>query len=607
MRLIKKTLFFILYLAVVTLMVFNLGYFVFNHLANKNKILSAFATQLLKQPIEIKQTELKEFSLEPVVVFKDVRLPMAYLGELEIKINLWQSLAQKRWVTRMIAVDDLHLLTSSREKTNALTNILSWCAQQPKIIFSQHSLKWQGVNDVSMTLRELHVLIKNQGENHVISATVKAGKTQSTQFHMFTSFSAHQEKNGWRLSLNPLKIYNSNLNIFIKMHAEYHPRQRPNIIFSGSGSIDHDQFRDIQGKIEDATSLSTLELKLGEFYFLNQSWKNVLLDVTQNKSDFLIHVQNSAVFGNVAIPKNWKSPLRAHFRYLFLTSDRHSASEITQEINPRDIPPLIISADNLRVNRRVDGRVFLATHPIREGLSIRQLTMNSPLLAFSAKGYWIFAHAQSQTALSGNVSSNNIGEWLQQRRLSVRLKGGVLSSTFSLQWPASPQQFSPVHATGKVDFKVEKGRILKLDSDTESNLDISRLLNLVSLESLSHVLRFDKQSIVKKGFPFDYLQGQVFLKQGVLSTNDVEMNGSLAKVNFSGKVGLMDQANKLHMTVFPKVSSSAMTLIGMTGGPVTGAATWLANKLVSPVMGHLMQINYQVTGTLSHPTIKRVN
>lgn len=607
MRLIKRTLFFILYLIIVTLIVFNLGYFIFNHLSNKNKILSAFATQLLKQPIEIKQTELKEFSFEPVVVFKDVHLPAVYLSELEIKINLWQSVVQKRWVTRMIAVDDVRVLSSFGQKTNTLSNILAWCAQQPKIIFSQDNLNWRGVNNTPITLKALRVIIKNEGEEHVVSAAVQMGKSHPIQFHIFTHFLAHQQKNGWLFSIKPLKIYNSNLNVFIKMIAQYHPAEKPNIVFSASGSIDDDQFRDIQGKIADATSLSVLELKLGEFYFLNQYWKNVSLTLSQNKFDFLIHIKNSAAFGNVMIPKNMKLPLRAHFHYLFLTSDRHAASEITQDIDPRDIPPLIISADNLSVNRRVDGRVSLVTDPIKEGLSIRQFTMNSPLLALSAKGYWILHHAQSETALSGNLSSNNIGEWLQQRQLSSRLKGGVLSSTFSLQWPASPQQFSPIDATGKVDFKVEKGRILKLDSDTESNLDISRLLNLVSLESLSHVLRFDKESIIKKGFPFDYLQGNVFLQQGVLSTNDVEMNGSLAKVNFSGKVGLIDQSNQLYMTVFPKVSTSAMTLIGMTGGPATGAAAWLANKIVSPVIGHLMQINYRVTGTLSHPAIKRVN
>src|SRR3990167_9279345 len=162
--------------------------------------------------------------------------------------------------------------------------------------------------------------------------------------------------------------------------------------------------------------------------------------------------------------------------------------------------------------------------------------------------YYFFQHGkQYETMLSGDIHSNDLGSFLIQRQLSSRLQGGKLSSEFAMRWPGSPQQFSVQHAKGKADIKIEKGRILHLDSDTESNLNIGRVLNLLSMETLSHVLTFDHKSIAKRGFPFDYLQGNFELNQGALVTHDIEMNGTLAKIELNGKISLSDETNDLNM------------------------------------------------------------
>jgi uncharacterized protein YhdP len=103
------------------------------------------------------------------------------------------------------------------------------------------------------------------------------------------------------------------------------------------------------------------------------------------------------------------------------------------------------------------------------------------------------------------------------------------------------------------------------------------------------------------------LQGNFDLTQGALVTRDIEMDGTLAKIKFDGKISLSDETNNLNMIVYPKVSTTLMTLVGMTGGPLVGAAAWLANKAISPVVGHMMQMDYHVSGTWNNPVIKRVN
>ena len=215
-------------------------------------------------------------------------------------------------------------------------------------------------------------------------------------------------------------------------------------------------------------------------------------------------------------------PIRAHMQYLFLQLQKNNANDwMKQSINPAVIPPLDISIDDLQVNHRLDGRVHFVTQPIQGGLAIQTMTVQSPLFKFFAKGSWIAHHFESDTTLIGRVSSPDLGAALSQRRLSSRLKDGIFSSDFSLTWPGAPHQFSIERAVGRMDILVKKGSILQLDSDTETNLALGKLLNLFSLESISHLLSFNFSALTKKGFAFDVLQGNFEFSRATLFSQKI--------------------------------------------------------------------------------------
>ncbi|OGT44138.1 MAG: hypothetical protein A3F13_05910 [Gammaproteobacteria bacterium RIFCSPHIGHO2_12_FULL_40_19] len=361
----------------------------------------------------------------------------------------------------------------------------------------------------------------------------------------------------------------------------------------------------------NATDFPNVSVQLGTFYVLDQWWKNVLLEITPLKNETLLRLYNSDIAGDIFFPGKKEKPIRARIHYLSLHPKKNEKNKknnwTSHSMNPESIPALDIFIDTLWVNQRSDGRVHLETQPIQNGLAIHTLTLDSPFLKFSAKGSWILHHFQSDTTLMGRVSATDLGAVFSQHHWSSRLKNGKFWSDFSLTWPGAPYQFSMDHVIGRVEVLVKKGAILQLDSDTETNLVLGRLLNLFSLESISHLLSLDFSVLTKKGFSFDVLQGNIELSQGTLFTQAIEINGPLAKVNFQGKVSFTNQSNDLSMAVFPKVSSSLPSLIGFAGGPVVGAAAWLANVVISPTMGHLMKMNYHIGGTPNKPVVTRVS
>lgn len=357
-------------------------------------------------------------------------------------------------------------------------------------------------------------------------------------------------------------------------------------------------------------SLSPIAISLGDFHLWNQLWHHLALIIHLNAKDTLIQLHSQEISGDIVLPAEKQAPIRANFEYLLWVSKKNSLShysENAQSLNPSAIPSLDLSIRNLYVNHENNGKVVVSLRAIREGVAIRALKIQSPLLQMEAAGEWIKHDFQMQTQLNGQAESEDLGKLLSQHQLSSRLKNGILLLDFALRWTGAPQQFSLLNAEGSAHVTVRDGRIMQLDSDTETNLTLGRLLNLFSLESVGRFLNLDFLPFAKKGFPFDILQGKFEMARGDLFARDTEIDGSLAKINLNGKISLADQSNDLKMTVFPKISSSLPMIAGLAGGPVVGAVAWVANKVVSPRVGKMMEMDYHISGTLDKPIVSRVN
>lgn len=356
----------------------------------------------------------------------------------------------------------------------------------------------------------------------------------------------------------------------------------------------------------NTTNFTNCWVKLYRFDLFQETWGDLTADITPTSEGALIQLNNQNILGEVIVPNQIRHPLRINLSYLYLHPKKmDNAASQSPVLNPNKIVPLDVTVRHLMIDDRNDGQLRLLTKPIQNGLDITTFRIDSPLLTLSAHGSWLKEKSEANTLLIGDLKSSNLGLLLAQRHLSSRIKEGVLSSNFSLSWPGNPSQFSVEYAVGKVNFGVKKASILQLDSNTQSNLFFGRLLNVLSFDSISHLISMNFSSLTKKGFAFNYLHGGLEFSRGVLFAENIEMNSAVADLQIQGKMSLMNQSNDLTMVVFPKVSSSLPTILGFTGGPIVGAAAWVANKLVSPAVGQIMQMHYHIGGTWEKPVVKK--
>lgn len=268
--------------------------------------------------------------------------------------------------------------------------------------------------------------------------------------------------------------------------------------------------------------------------------------------------------------------------------------------DPRLLPILDLTANKVDFDQRQMGRVEMHAEPDVGGWKISKLTMTQAHGVLQAQGNWTLRAGQTRTSMSGEMKSQDTGLLLQDLGYPKALARGKTSLRAQLDWPGDPGDFVVTNLNGSMDLDCQSGQFLTVEPG------VGRLIGLLSLQSLPRRITLDFRDIFSEGFAFDSLSGHIEVKQGVLSTRNLEMKGPAASIAISGKASVNNETADLDVKVSPAVGNSVSLASTLVGGPVVGAATYLLQRLLSNPIDQLLTYNYQVTGNWDDPQVTRV-
>ena len=78
------------------------------------------------------------------------------------------------------------------------------------------------------------------------------------------------------------------------------------------------------------------------------------------------------------------------------------------------------------------------------------------------------------------------------------------------------------------------------------------------------------------------------------------MTGPAAEARISGETNLKTETQRLNVKVRPHVSDS-LSLAALAGGPIAGAAAFVAQKLLKDPLNKIISTEYLITGTWDKP------
>jgi len=275
-------------------------------------------------------------------------------------------------------------------------------------------------------------------------------------------------------------------------------------------------------------------------------------------------------------------------------------SEQSTTIVPGDLPALQVSIKDFQVDGKRIGKFGVVGHPEEDNWRLRRLNINNPGGSLVGSGIWHGGQQAIKTELDLILQINDSGNILDRSGYPNTVKNGAGTLNAKLTWLGQPHEFNYATLDGTLQLKTEKGRFVKMDPG------VGKLLSVLSLQALPKRLTLDFNDVFSEGFQFDSIESDAKIQGGVLTTQNLEISGSSAKVTMVGNVDFNHETQDLHVKVLPTLGDSVSLLSAFAAGPLVGVGTLIVNKILGNPLDKLVSFEYHVSGTWDDPNVVKV-
>jgi len=376
--------------------------------------------------------------------------------------------------------------------------------------------------------------------------------------------------------------------------------------------------------LPDRMAIRTRELKVAG-YKLNQ----VVVGGTRDGLNWRANINADELNGYVEFRQSRGAGAgRVFARLSRLSLGQATASKVESLLTeqPTSIPALDIVVDDLELRGRKVGRIEIAAvnrgaqAVAREG-GVREWRLNKfnvtlPEAVLTASGNWAAMGAQASTTAVGDPTSRPTGQsrTVMNFKLDIADSGDLLSR-FGMKdvirrgkgkmegqvaWTGSPLTFDYPSMNGQFNVNIESGQFLKAEPG------IAKLLGVLSLQALPRRLTLDFRDVFSAGFAFDFVRGDVNIREGLASTNNLQMKGVNAAVLLEGSADLAKETQDIKVVVVPEINAGTASLIATVINPAIGLGTFLAQYFLRQPLIRANTQEFHIDGSWADPKITKV-
>jgi uncharacterized protein (TIGR02099 family) len=274
-------------------------------------------------------------------------------------------------------------------------------------------------------------------------------------------------------------------------------------------------------------------------------------------------------------------------------------SLISTSSNP-ELPAIDLLVDRMSYKGRQWGRLELQAQQNGQDYQLNHFRLVNADGTLDADGKWKMSAGTEETRVNLKFDIGNAGNILARFGFPNSLKNGSGGIDGSFAWPGSPMMYAKANLNGQFSMDTGKGQFLQIDPGA------GKLLSILSLQALPKRISLDFEDVFSKGFEFDNIKGAAEVKQGVLFTDNLKIDGSAAKISMVGQVDLNKETQDLRVRVVPAVGNSAALLSWFLATPIVGASVFLANKILNDPLGQLISFEYNISGSWVDPKVEKI-
>ena len=352
--------------------------------------------------------------------------------------------------------------------------------------------------------------------------------------------------------------------------------------------------------------LRRLDARIGELGLGNQLVSGVTLNVVREEDDLRVELAGEGLAGRVTVPDepSPERPINAALRRLHLRSAAESASADSPDADaripdPRDLPPLVLTATDLRWDGVELGRLRLVAMPHPGGIRLNEFKLESERQHIDASGDWWQTSGGPRSRLHATLRSPALGETLAAFGYSgVGIARGETEAELAVEWAGALPGFALERLEGALKLQVGPGQLLDIDPG------MGRMVGLFNVQNLLRRLTLDFSDLMQPGMGFDRITGEFAFKRGQVYTDDLTIEAPAARIEIKGRTHLKERDYDQRITVIPRLGGALPVAGVLAGGPAVGAAVLLAERLLQKDIERATQYHYALTGSWDRPVME---
>ncbi|MDR5017952.1 AsmA2 domain-containing protein YhdP [Yersinia rochesterensis] len=353
--------------------------------------------------------------------------------------------------------------------------------------------------------------------------------------------------------------------------------------------------------------LQTPQLLIG-----GQTWHELALMVEPLPAGTKVTAKGQEVDGSLLMAEF--GPWHANFDYLYYNPQWAAGAEKTplaqaalqepqspSKISFHDWPALQLRCKSCWILGQNVGRVNADLTPKGNILALTNGLIEAGNGRAKVTGQWQQEGDSDKTKLNVALTGAKIDETISFFGLMTPMKDASFDINADVNWQGVPWQPQINTLNGTLKGKLGRGLLTDLGGGRAG-----QLLRLVSFDALLRKLQLDFSDTFSRDFAFDSIRGTANIKNGVMHTNDLVVDGLAADIAMSGNVDLAKRQIAMEAVITPEISATVGVATAFAINPVVGAAVFAASKILGPLWSKVSLIRYQITGSLDQPTIHEV-
>jgi uncharacterized protein YhdP len=371
---------------------------------------------------------------------------------------------------------------------------------------------------------------------------------------------------------------------------------------SESGQCERSRTRELD--FNPLALVRSLEARIDELAVAGQSFRAMTVRARRHPEGLHVELASAALAGQVTVPDQ-PTPAEPVNVALQRLQMHRLVNEVIAEtgrkpaMDPCQLPPLALTVADLRMNDQHLGRLRLAIMPRPSGVQLSGIELRSAQQQIDASGAWRWNGSHQTSRIKVALRSPALGEALAVWGYPESgIARGPTKAQLDAEWAAALPDFALERIAGTLNFEIGPGQLLEI------NPGLGRMIGLFSVQNLNRRLSLDFSDLFQPGTGFDQISGAFIFKNGQARTDNLSIEAPAALIESQGRVGLKDQDYDQQITVTPQWGGALPIAGAIVGGPVAGAAVFVAERLLQKGIEQATRYQYRLTGSWDDPVLK---